>query len=169
MRAIVGQQVSVAAARTVLGRLVAEHGEPLGGRTGARTHRVLADPPHGGLTHRFPGAAAVAELDPAALPFPRRRGEALRALARLVMAGELHLDAGADGDETRAALMEIPGVGEWTASYVAMRALGDPDVFPPGDVGIRRALAGLGGEADPERWRPWRSYAVIQLWRSLDS
>ena len=155
VRAIVGQQVSVAAARTVLGRIAAEHGEPVA-------------EPDGGLTHRFPGAAALAELDPAALPFPRKRAEALRSLARLVAGGELHLDAGADAGETRAQLLEIPGVGEWTASYIAMRALGDPDVFLPGDVGIRHALTRLGADAAPERWRPWRSYAVMQLWRSLD-
>jgi AraC family transcriptional regulator of adaptative response / DNA-3-methyladenine glycosylase II len=155
VRAIVGQQVSVAAARTVLGRIAAAHGEPV-------------SEPDGGLTHRFPSAAALAELDPAALPFPRKRAEALRSLARLVAAGELHLDTGADASETRAQLMEIPGVGEWTASYIAMRALGDPDVFLPGDVGIGHALARLGRDADPERWRPWRSYAVMQLWRTPD-
>jgi AraC family transcriptional regulator of adaptative response / DNA-3-methyladenine glycosylase II len=156
VRAIVGQQVSVGAARTVLGRLAAEHGEPL-------------PEPDGGLTHRFPGAAALAELDPGTLPFPLRRAEALRALARLVAAGELHLDAGADAGETRAALTAIPGVGPWTASYVAMRALGDPDAFLPGDVGIRHALERLGADADHERWRPWRSYAVMHLWRSLSA
>ena len=155
VRAIVGQQVSVAAARTVLGRIATSHGEAV-------------TEPAGGLTHRFPRAAALAELDPAALPFPRKRAEALRSLARLAAAGELHLDAGADAGETRARLMEIPGVGEWTASYIAMRALGDPDVFLPGDVGIAHALARLGADAVPERWRPWRSYAVMQLWRSLD-
>jgi AraC family transcriptional regulator, regulatory protein of adaptative response / DNA-3-methyladenine glycosylase II len=155
VRAIVGQQVSVAAARTVLGRLAAEFGEPLG-------------EPDGGLTHRFPEAHTLAELDPTALPFPRKRAQALQALARLVGAGELQLDAGAELEETRVALMEIPGIGEWTASYVAMRALGDPDVFLPGDVGVRHALARLGGEPDHERWRPWRSYAVMHLWRSLD-
>ena len=155
VRAIVGQQVSVAAARTVLGRLAAEFGEPL----------ADAD---GGLTHRFPGAASLAELDPPALPFPRRRARALLALARLAAAGELQLDAGAEPEETRAALIEIPGIGDWTASYVAMRALGDPDVFLPSDVGIRHALARLHAAPDHDRWRPWRSYAVMHLWRSLD-
>ena len=154
VRAIVGQQVSVAAARTVLGRLASEHGEPLA-------------EPDGGLTHRFPSAAVLAELDAGTLPFPRKRGEALRALARLMAEGELQLDAGADVAGTRAALVAIAGVGDWTASYVAMRALGDPDTFLPGDVGIRHALARLGADADDERWRPWRSYAVMHLWRSL--
>ena len=154
VRAIVGQQVSVAAARTVLGRLVAAYGEPL-------------SEPDSGLTHRFPAPAALAELDAAALPFPRKRAEALRTLARLAVAGDLDLDAGADPGEARAALTAIPGVGPWTASYVAMRALGDPDVFLDGDAGIRHALGRLGSGVDPERWRPWRSYAVMHLWRSL--
>ena len=151
-RAIVGQQVSVAGARTVLGGLVAEYGEPLA-------------QPDGGLTHRFPAAAALAEADPAALPFPRTRAEALVTVARLAAGGELRLDGQADPGEVRAALTAVRGVGPWTASYVAMRALGDPDAFLPGDVGIRHALARLGPGADDERWRPWRSYAVMHLWR----
>ncbi len=154
VRAIVGQQVSVAGARTVLGRLAAAHGEPLA-------------EPDGALTHRFPEASVLAEVDPGRLPFPRKRGEALRRLAGLVAGGELRLDAGADPAETRAALMDVPGVGDWTASYVAMRALGDPDVFLPGDVGIRHALARMDGDVRPERWRPWRSYAVMHLWHSV--
>jgi AraC family transcriptional regulator of adaptative response / DNA-3-methyladenine glycosylase II len=158
VRAIVGQQVSVAAARTVLGRLVTRYGEPL-----PEPENVRGDP----LTHRFPAAAALAEVDPRELPFPRGRGEALRELAWRVSSGELYLDAGADPRDTRAALLEIPGVGDWTASYIAMRALGDPDVFLPGDVGVRHALGRLGVDAEPERWRPWRSYAVMHLWRSL--
>jgi AraC family transcriptional regulator of adaptative response / DNA-3-methyladenine glycosylase II len=144
VRAIVGQQVSVAGARTVLGRLVADYGE-----------------------HGFPAPAALAAADPARLPFPRTRARALVELARLTEAGELRLDAGADPAEARRILTSIPGIGPWTADYVAMRALGDPDVFLPGDVGIRDALARLGGAADDSRWRPWRSYAVMHLWRSL--
>jgi AraC family transcriptional regulator of adaptative response / DNA-3-methyladenine glycosylase II len=154
VRAIVGQQVSVPAARTVLGRLATTYGEPL-------------SEPDGRLTHRFPSAAALAEADPGALPFPRTRATALRSLARLSAAGELSLDAGTDSAEALGVLTGIPGVGPWTASYVAMRALGDPDVFLPGDVGIRHALRRLGGHASDERWRPWRSYAVMHLWRGL--
>jgi AraC family transcriptional regulator of adaptative response / DNA-3-methyladenine glycosylase II len=161
VRAIVGQQVSVAAARTVLGRLVARYGEPLA-------------EPAGAITHRFPTAAALATLQPAELPFPRRRAEALRALARLVAGDDLRFDAGADSAAALAALLDIPGVGPWTASYVGMRALGDPDAFPAGDVGIRHALARLGqpvtgpaATALAEPWRPWRSYAVMHLWSSL--
>ncbi|HYN90576.1 MAG TPA: AlkA N-terminal domain-containing protein [Thermoleophilaceae bacterium] len=154
VRAIVGQQVSVPAARTILGRLVAAYGEPL-------------PEPDGALTHRFPSPAALAELDLAALPFPRTRAQALRSLARLVADGDLSLGPGADSSDTLAALQGIPGIGPWTASYVAMRALGDPDVFLPGDVGIRHALERLGGPISDEEWRPWRSYAVVHLWRSL--
>ena len=154
VRAIVGQQVSVPAARTVLGRLAASYGEPL-------------PEPDGRLTHRFPSAAALAEVDPAALAFPRARARALGSLARLSADGELRLDAGTDAAEALEMLSGIPGVGPWTASYVAMRALGDPDVFLPGDVGIRHALARLDAPAADEDWRPWRSYAVMHLWRSL--
>jgi AraC family transcriptional regulator, regulatory protein of adaptative response / DNA-3-methyladenine glycosylase II len=154
VRAVVGQQVSVAGARTVLGRLVAEYGEPI--------------PEQGFLTHRFPAPDALAAAEPARLPFPRTRARALIELARLADAGELRLDTGADPAEARALLTAIPGIGPWTADYVAMRALGDPDVFLPGDVGIRDALARLGRPVDDARWRPWRSYAVMHLWRSLD-
>jgi AraC family transcriptional regulator of adaptative response / DNA-3-methyladenine glycosylase II len=148
----------VAAARTVLGRLVARYGEPLA-------------EPAGAVTHRFPTAERLAQVDPGRLPFPRRRGEALRELARLVAEDGLRFDAGADADAALAALLEIPGVGPWTASYVAMRALGDPDAFLPTDVGVRHALDRLGHPAEGARataladpWRPWRSYAVMHLW-----
>jgi AraC family transcriptional regulator, regulatory protein of adaptative response / DNA-3-methyladenine glycosylase II len=156
VRAVVGQQVSVAGARTVLGRLVAEHGEPLA-------------EPAGGLTHLFPTPETLAEADPGGFPFPRTRAEALVAVARLAAAGELRLDPPADPAEARVVLSAVRGIGPWTASYVAMRALGDRDAFLPGDVGVRHALARLDGEADPERWRPFRSYAVMHLWRSLDA
>ena len=138
----------------MLGRLAARYGEPLA-------------EPDGALTHRFPAAGALAELDPAAFPFPRTRARALRSLARLSADGELPLDAGSDASEALGVLGAIPGVGPWTTSYVAMRALGDPDVFLPGDVGIRHALDRLGAPVSDERWRPWRSYAVMHLWRSL--
>jgi AraC family transcriptional regulator, regulatory protein of adaptative response / DNA-3-methyladenine glycosylase II len=161
VRAIVGQQVSVPAARTVLGRLTKRYGEPL-------------DEPAGAVTHRFPTAERLAEVDPRELPFPRRRGEALRSLALLVAHDGLRFDAGADAAEALAALLEIPGVGPWTASYVAMCALGDPDAFLPTDVGVRHALERLGHPAEgpqatalAEPWRPWRSYAVMHLWASL--
>jgi AraC family transcriptional regulator, regulatory protein of adaptative response / DNA-3-methyladenine glycosylase II len=141
VRAIVGQQVSVAGARTVLGGMV--------GRFGALEARTLS------------------EADPSSFPFPRARGRALVEVARQVAAGQVTLTPGADRAETRARLLAIPGIGPWTVDYIAMRALRDPDVFLPGDVGVRRALAALGGDPDPARWRPWRSYAVMHLWRSL--
>jgi AraC family transcriptional regulator of adaptative response / DNA-3-methyladenine glycosylase II len=153
VRAIVGQQVTVAAARTILGRLVSEFGRRLPG--GDR------------LTHLFPDAETLAEADPGLFPFPRARGEALVELARRTASGELELEPGADRADARQRLMAIPGVGPWTAGYVAMRALGDPDVFLPGDVGVRNALARLGIAPDEDAWRPWRSYAVMHLWRSL--
>ena len=155
VRAIVGQQVSVQAARTVLGRLAAEYGEPLA-------------EPDGALTRRFPepGCARRARPGGAAIPAQRAR-RPCGSLARLSADGELRLDAGSDASEAIGVLGEIPGVGPWTTSYVSMRALGDPDVFLPGDVGIRHALERLGAPASDERWRPWRSYAVMHLWRSL--
>jgi len=162
VRAIVGQQVSVAGARTVLGRIAARYGEPL--EADAR------------LTRRFPSPHALAAADPEDFPFPHVRGEALRALARLVIEGRLDLDAGADPAATRAALLEIRGVGPWTASYIGMRALGDRDAWLPGDVGLRNALERLGHPGDgagalrqAEAWRPWRSYAVMHLWATLES
>jgi AraC family transcriptional regulator, regulatory protein of adaptative response / DNA-3-methyladenine glycosylase II len=133
VRAIVGQQVSVAGARTVLGRMVARYGG-------------------------WPTPEMLAASDPSSFPFPRARGEALVQLARLVASGT---------SVTRPRLLAIPGIGPWTADYIAMRALGDRDVFLPTDVGVRRALERLGGPADPERWRPWRSYALMHLWHSV--
>jgi AraC family transcriptional regulator of adaptative response / DNA-3-methyladenine glycosylase II len=155
VRAIVGQQVSVAGARTILGRLAEAHGEPVGDGDG--------------LTRSFPVAEVLAGVDPESLPMPRGRARALIEVARLTASGELVLDAGTDPGEAREQLVAIPGIGAWTAGYVAMRALGDPDVFLPEDVGVRHALARLGGRPDDETWRPWRSYAVMHLWRSLGS
>ena len=153
VRAIVGQQVSVAGARTILGRLAEKHGQS----------RADGD----GLARVFPGAEVVAGVDPGSLPMPRARARALIEVARLTASGELVLDAGTDPDEAREQLVAIPGIGAWTAGYVAMRALGDPDVFLPTDVGVRHALARLGGTPGDEAWRPWRSYALMHLWRSL--
>ncbi|HEX8119783.1 MAG TPA: AlkA N-terminal domain-containing protein [Solirubrobacteraceae bacterium] len=133
IRAVVGQQVSVAGARTVLGRLTAAHGEPVA--TGLP-----------GVTHLFPRAAALAGAD---LPMPRARARAVAALAGV--------DPAADD------LTAIPGIGRWTAQYVAMR-LGDPDVLLTTDLVVRRALAALPPGTDPDGWRPYRSYATHQLW-----
>jgi len=155
---IVGQQVSVAGARTVLGRLVAAHGLPFD--TGVE-----------GLTHVFPTAEVIAGVDPEALPMPRARGRALNAVAAAIGSGALTLDRGADRDDVHAALLALPGIGPWTAGYIALRALGHPDVFLPSDVGLVRALSRLGAPSDlttlEAAWRPWRSYASLYLWNSL--
>jgi AraC family transcriptional regulator, regulatory protein of adaptative response / DNA-3-methyladenine glycosylase II len=160
VRTVLGQQVSVPAARAGAGRLVAEHGEPL-----AR--------PRGAVTALFPAPDVLAALDPARLAMPRARAAALVGLCRALARGELCLDAGADRVEARRRLMALPGVGPWTAGYVAMRALGDPDVFLAEDLGVRHALRRLGGPDDPRRaaamaaaWAPWRSYATQQLWQA---
>jgi AraC family transcriptional regulator, regulatory protein of adaptative response / DNA-3-methyladenine glycosylase II len=159
LRTVVGQQVSVAGARTVLGRLVAAYGRPVA--TGVP-----------GLTHLFPEPARLARVDAADLPMPRARGRALAALAGALADGSVALDRGPDRDDVRRTLLALPGIGPWTADYVAMRALAHPDVFLPTDLGVRNALAGLGHDpaaavAGSEAWRPWRSYALMHLWNTL--
>jgi AraC family transcriptional regulator, regulatory protein of adaptative response / DNA-3-methyladenine glycosylase II len=159
VRAVLGQQVTVGAARTIAGRLTTELGKPV-----AR--------PDGDLTHLFPDVATLASLDPLDLPMPRSRGRALVALCRALAEGEVVLDRGAGRDDTRRALLAIPGIGPWTADYIAMRALGDPDVFLSADTGTRDAVTRLGHDpvtagALAQSWRPWRSYAQAHLWRSL--
>lgn len=162
-RAVLGQQVSVAGARALSGRLVASHGREL--------PEPLAEHA-GGLTHLFPGPDDIADADALGLPSSRR--EALRSVARALAEGDVVLDPGADREEATKRLASIRGVGAWTVSYVAMRALGDPDAFPRTDLGVRRALGRLGYAEDPAsvaaiavRWRPWRAYAVQHLWASL--
>ena len=173
LRAVLGQQVSVAAARRLAGRLAALHG--------------TAVPPHeagaraGALTHLFPDVATIAGLDPETLPMPRSRGRALVGLADALASGAVSLDPGADREEAAARLLALPGIGPWTVGYIRMRALSDPDAFPPGDAGVLRALRQFGHRADPgssasgadvgaaQGWRPWRSYAVHQLWATLES
>ncbi len=155
VQTVLGQQVSVAAARTAAARLVAAHGEALG-----------LEGPHA-VTHLFPTMGTLAALDPEALPMPRSRGRALVGLAGALARNEVRLDRSTDRAETRAALLALPGIGPWTADYVAMRALGDPDVFLPTDLGVRNAAATLGIDdpaARSETWRPWRSYALMRLW-----
>ena len=165
VRAVVGQQVSVAGARTILARLVAMHGRPLDG-IGLRD----------GVTRLFPTPEAIAAIDPVDLPMPRSRGRALVSLAQAVVDGSVVLDRGADRAEVRASLLALPGIGPWTADYVAMRALGDPDVWLGTDLGIVHALRSLGRHSAPgdgidaaelESIRPWRSYAVLHLWSQL--
>jgi AraC family transcriptional regulator of adaptative response / DNA-3-methyladenine glycosylase II len=147
VRAVLGQQISVAAARTLAGRLVAMAGEPLA-------------EPSGALTHLWPRPEAIAAVADR-MPMPRSRQRTLAALAAALADG-LRLEPGADA---RAALLELPGIGPWTAEYVAMRALGDPDAWLPTDLGVRRGLERLGvGEEAAEAWRPYRAHAVRHLW-----
>ena len=148
VRAVLGQQVSLRAARTLAGRLVRAHGERL-------------PQARGGVDALFPSPEAVARIG---LPMPRARAGALRALAEGLAEGRVRVDAGAEREEARRALLAVPGIGPWTAGYVAMRALGDPDVLLGDDLAIRRALHALGRRADPARWAPWRSYATQHLW-----
>ncbi len=156
VRAVLGQQVTVVAARTAAARLVAAHGVPV--ETGVE-----------GLTHLFPDAAAVAAMDPAELRMPRARATALLGLAASLASGEVVLDRGPDRDAVRAALLALKGIGPWTADYIALRTLGHPDVWLPTDVGVRNALAlAPGGQTpNPAAWSPWRSYALLHLWTSL--
>lgn len=159
VRAVLGQQVSVAAARTLAGRLTARLGAPLATSVG-------------GLTHAFPTMDALAGLDPEELPMPRARGRTLVGLARALADGTVRLDA-ADPAGSRAALLALPGIGPWTADYVAMRALRDADAFPATDLVVRQAARALGLPdetralvARAEAWRPVRAYATHQLWAS---
>lgn len=161
MRAVLGQQVSVAAARTAAARLSERYGE-------------VVDPAVDGLTRRFPAPAVVAEVDPSTLALPRARADALVGLARALAEGEVALDAGADWTRCESGLLGQHGIGAWTAGYVAARALGHPDVFLPGDAGVRRALRHLGhpdgaaaASQSARAWRPWRTYALHHLWASL--
>ena len=161
IQAVLGQQVSLAAARTLASRLVTAHGDVI----------KIADP---ALTHLFPHAAAIAEADLARLGVPATRRATLRAVARAVADGTLALDPGADRTETYHQLLQLPGIGEWTAGYIVMRALGDPDTFLPSDLGIKKAVARLGIGSNVRAisdhaaaWRPWRSYATHQLWATL--
>jgi AraC family transcriptional regulator, regulatory protein of adaptative response / DNA-3-methyladenine glycosylase II len=185
LRAVLGQQVSVAAARRLGARLVDAYGKPL-------------SRPDGPLTHCFPAAETLAAADPGTLPMPRSRAQALTGLGAALAGGELSLDPGADREHAAAALLALPGIGPWTVSYIRMRALSDPDAFLPSDVGVLEALTRLGaplGLAGPagsgpaaqyprapaararaargaaalaESWRPWRSYAVHHLWAYLE-
>ena len=160
VRAVLGQQVSVAAASTFAGRLAAQHGTPL-----------AADGPLDGPAGRpgprvvFPGPDVLAEADLAGLGLTTARQRTLRGLAAATASGRLTLDPGADPGEIAARLAELPGIGPWTIGYILMRAAADPDAFPEADLGLRRALARLGVPAGhPARWRPWRAYAAMHLW-----
>jgi len=151
VRAVIGQQISVRGARTLLGRIAASHGDAFD------------------VHHLFPSAERFAAIDPASLPMPRARSATLLALARACASGELTLDPGADRERERAALLDVPGIGPWTADYLLMRAMGDPDVLLASDLGVRKAAETLGLDLTGGRpeWAPWRSYATFHLWSSL--
>ncbi len=162
VRAILGQQVSVAAATTLAGRLVARFGEEL--------------PLEDRLTRCFPAPEVLAGADLASIGLTRARAETVRTLSRAVTNGEPLLELAPSLEEAVARLRALPGIGDWTAQYIALRALGEPDAFPAGDLGLRHALAE--GESLPteaavrrraESWRPWRGYAALLLWGELTS
>jgi AraC family transcriptional regulator of adaptative response / DNA-3-methyladenine glycosylase II len=158
VRAILGQQVTVAAATTLAGRLVRQLGAPLAA-------------PSGSVTHVFPAASAIASADLSDLGIPRKRAAALAAFAGAAARGEIDWSGAAGLDTFTTRLTAIPGIGPWTAQYVAMRALAEPDAFPSGDLWLRRLISP--GETLTEKavedvsraWRPWRAYAAFYLWR----
>ncbi|MFE1960520.1 AlkA N-terminal domain-containing protein [Streptomyces sp. NPDC059479] len=162
VRAVLGQQVSTAAARTHAARLVTAHGVPV-------------EDPEGGLTHLFPAPEALAALDPEALALPRTRRTTLISLVAALADGSLRLGTDSDWEQVRKRLTALPGFGPWTVEAIAMRALGDPDAFLPTDLGVRRAAGRLGLPSTPAAltrraaaWRPWRAYAVQYLWATDD-
>ncbi len=162
VRAVLGQQVSVAAARTFAGRLAATFGEAI---------ENLGTPE---LSHLFPTPEALAEGDLSAIGLTKRRGETLRGLSQAFALGNLGLDRASDLDDIQARLTALAGIGPWTAQYIAMRAFGEPDAFPTGDLGLLNAIKATGRDIDSsmldkhaERWRPWRAYAAMHLWATL--
>ena len=154
VRTVVGQQISLAGARTVLARILQAHGD---------------EAFDGEPWRLFPTDAALAALDPATLPMPRSRGRSVQALARASASGDLDLDPGADRDEIRARLLAVPGIGAWSADYLRMRAVSDPDVLLGTDLVVRKAANDLGIDIADGRpaWAPWRSYATHHLWTHL--
>jgi AraC family transcriptional regulator, regulatory protein of adaptative response / DNA-3-methyladenine glycosylase II len=162
LRAIFGQQITVPAATRLLGKLVQAHGARLPAAAGE----------HEGLSHLFPSPGRVANADVAALGMPNARALAVTSLARAIAADPSLFSRGAGLDEAIAKLRSLPGIGEWTAQYIAMRELREPDAFPAADIGLMRAMAGTAGVrpspsgllARAEAWRPWRAYATLHLW-----
>jgi AraC family transcriptional regulator of adaptative response / DNA-3-methyladenine glycosylase II len=160
VRAILGQQISVAGARTLAGRLAERFGTPL---------RPTAGP----IGFLFPQPSQLMEANIEGAGLTRARAHAVRALARSLVAGELLLESPSDLEQAIQRLMALPGIGPWTAQYIAMRALREPDAFPDGDLGLRRALTTNGTPLSAralreraEAWRPWRAYAAVALWRA---
>jgi len=183
IRAILGQQVSIKGATTLAGRLAQVFGEPLMDETLNSRERVRSGQPNSRpgqnspgkrpLTHLFPTPEALAEADLATIGLPRSRAETIRRLAMAVREGELELEAATGLDEAVERLTAVPGIGAWTAQYIAMRALREPDAFPASDLGLLRAV-GSGSEPTNSRtltrraeaWRPWRAYAAMHIWTS---
>jgi len=162
VRTVLGQQVSIKAARTHAGRLVASYGEPI-------------HDPDGALTHTFPSVEQLSALDPAQLALPQARRRTLIALITGLADGSVVLDPGCDWEAARSQLLAVAGIGPWTAEVIAMRGLGDPDAFPASDLGLRLAAKHLTLPTDQRaliarssRWRPWRSYATQHLWTTLE-
>jgi AraC family transcriptional regulator of adaptative response / DNA-3-methyladenine glycosylase II len=161
VRAVLGQQVSVAGATTLCGRLVQRFGD-------------AATSPHAQITHHFPQAATLAEMEPsaiAAIGIPGARARTISGLSRLAADGGLQMAPGTSLGAALACLKSVPGIGDWTAHYIALRALRFPDAFPAGDLGLQKAAAGNGGRltenqlaARAQAWSPWRGYAAIALW-----
>lgn len=169
-RAVLGQQVSVKAARTLAGRLAARFGQPLPEDLTIRD----SDGGRSALTRVFPSPEALAEADPTDLGLTAARGRALIGLAEAIATGRVDLGPGTDREATGDALVQLYGIGPWTAGYIRMRGLGDPDVFLSGDLGVRMGLEALGAPGTPKEagtlahhWSPWRSYATHLLWASL--
>jgi AraC family transcriptional regulator of adaptative response / DNA-3-methyladenine glycosylase II len=157
VRAVLGQQVSVAGAAVTAAKLARAFGEPF-------------ETPHPQLSRLWPPAESLAELDPsdiAAVGVIRSRAAAIVELARAVVARKIRLAPGADVEKTIEALFAVPGIGPWTAQYIAMRCLSWPDVFLDTDLAVKKALRAMPA-ANPDDWRPWRSYAVMHLWKSLE-
>jgi AraC family transcriptional regulator, regulatory protein of adaptative response / DNA-3-methyladenine glycosylase II len=163
VRAILGQQISVTAATALAGRIVRDHGAPLPDALAA------AEP---GITHAFPAAAVLATRDLSALPMPRARSASIEAMARASAEDPSLWESPGEPGEAVRRLRALPGIGEWTAQYIALRALREPDAFPAADIGLQRALADSGGVrpstaallTHAEAWRPWRAYAALHLW-----
>ena len=158
IRAILGQQVTVAAATTISSRLVNEFGQPL-------SQELVSD----GLTHLFPTPETLARADLSSIGLPRKRQETINEFARAVSKKELLLDAPAGVDDFVTRFTRIKGIGHWTAHYVALRAFSEPDAFPFSDLGLCKALSLKPKELSKlaENWRPWRSYGAVHLWLSL--
>jgi 3-methyladenine DNA glycosylase/8-oxoguanine DNA glycosylase len=164
VRAILGQQVTVAAARTMASRLCEQFG--------GRVPNAGAEVPD----HTFPLPEVLADADVATIGLPRRRAETIRSFAKAIAAGEIDMQTPEGRREAPARLLGMHGIGHWTVGYVAMRALRDPDAFPRADIALVRAAQRLGIADDTsglerasERWRPWRAYAAVRLWSSLSA